>query len=176
MSEECFHFTKGAVPSILQLIFLSRNGGADRLAPRAFFAARVDPAQPVTSDLPRLRAGVFRQIRRAAVRGHIRQLADVRGRGALPTLPQISQPATPAGLALDLGEAESRKSMMCCKRRLVSTVAIGAVAGTLARVRVVARTVIFTVLRWASVTLELACNCCTSGRATVSAVAREWSL
>ena len=91
-------------------------------------------------------------------------------------MPQISQPATPAGLALDLGEAESRKSMMCCKRRLVSTVAIGAVCGTLARVRVVARTVIFMALRWASVTSGLACNCCTSGRATVSAVAREWSL
>jgi hypothetical protein len=27
---------KGSVPSILQLIFLSRNGRADRLAPRAF--------------------------------------------------------------------------------------------------------------------------------------------
>jgi hypothetical protein len=43
-------------------------------------------------------------------------------------------------------------------------------------VRVVARTVIFMALRWASVTSGLACNCCTSGRATVSAVAREWSL
>ena len=72
------------------MIFSSRNGGADRLAPRAFFAARVDPAQPVINHLPRLRAGVFRQIRRAAVGGHIRQLADVRGRGAADFVPNLA--------------------------------------------------------------------------------------
>src|SRR5665213_964637 len=70
--------------------FSSGNGGADRFAPRAFFAARVDPAQPVTSRLPGLGAGVGCQIRRGRVRGQVCHLADVGRRGAAHLVPNLA--------------------------------------------------------------------------------------
>ena len=62
------------------------------------------------------------------------EFAGVGGVG--PMKYQISTPATPAGLALDVGVVSSRQETVCCNRWLESTTASGLVVGIGARVRV----------------------------------------
>ena len=62
------------------------NSRADRLAPRAFLAARVHPAQHVVRDLAAIRAGVFRHVGRLGVQRQKAALAA--GRGAAAARPR----------------------------------------------------------------------------------------